>query len=466
MDLSTENKKESCLQRDSAEREEYAGARRSFRRIWKERDSAEPELLEAILDRRNMNKAYKRVKANKGAPGIDGMTIEEALPYLRDHKDELIKRMLRGKYTPSPVRRVEIPKPDGGIRKLGIPTVIDRIIQQAISQKLMPIYEPKFSDGSYGYRPGRSAKDAISKVKEYVEEGYRYAVSLDLSKYFDTLNHERLLNLLRKEIEDERVIQIIKRYLKSGVMESGVVMETEEGSPQGGNLSPLLANIYLDEFDKEFERRGVPCVRYADDIVLLARSERAAKRLLETSTSYLEGKLKLTVNREKSKVTSVFAIRNFKFLGFALGRNGSGVFIRVHPKSWEKMKAKLKDLSSRRHVQSVIPALYKIKVYMRGWLSYYGIAAMKNAIEDLNGWLYHRIRMCIWKMWKRPRSKMKYLIKLGVPEQLAYRAANSRQKYWFVSNTVAVKMGLTKEILVRKGFYDLADAYQKMHVNY
>ena len=406
------------------------------------------------------------MKANKGAPGIDGMTIEEALPYLREHKDELIGKILRGKYTPSPVRRVEIPKPDGGIRKLGIPTVIDRIIQQAISQKLMPIYEPKFSDGSYGYRPGRSAKDAISRVKEYAEEGYRYAVSLDLSKYFDTLNHERLLNLLRKEIEDERVIQIIKRYLKSGVMENGVVMETEEGSPQGGNLSPLLANIYLDEFDKEFERRGVPCVRYADDIVLLARSERAAKRLLETSTSYLEGKLKLTVNREKSKVTSVFAIRNFKFLGFALGRNGSGVFIRVHPKSWKKMKAKLKDLSSRRHVQSVIPALQKIKVYMRGWLNYYGIATMKNAIEDLNGWLYHRIRMCIWKMWKRPRSKMKYLIKLGVPEQLAYRAANSRRKCWFVSNTVAVKMGLTKEILVREGFYDLADAYQQMHVNY
>ena len=303
-------------------------------------------------------------------------------------------------------------------------------------------------------------------MKEYAEEGYRYAVSLDLSKYFDTLNHERLLNLLRKDIKDERVIQIIKRYLKSGVMENGVVMETEEGSPQGGNLSPLLANIYLDEFDKEFEKRGVPCVRYADDIVLLARSERAAKRLLETSTSYLEGKLKLTVNREKSKVTSVFAIRNFKFLGFALGRNGSGIYIRVHPKSWKKMKAKLKNLSSRRHVQSVIPALQEIKVYMRGWLNYYGIAAMKSAIEDLNGWLYHRIRMCIWKMWRRPRSKMKYLIKLGVPEQLAYRAANSRRKYWFVSNTVAVKMGLTKEILVRKGFYDLADAYQQMHVNH
>ena len=455
-----------CSQRDSAEHKGYVRAHRSFNRIWKERDSAEPELLEAILDRQNMNKAYKRVKANKGAPGIDGMTIEEALPYLRKHKDELIGRILRGKYTPSPVKRVEIPKPDGGIRKLGIPTVIDRIIQQAISQKLMPIYEPLFSDGSYGYRPGRSAKDAINRVQEYAEEGYRYAVSLDLSQYFDTLNHERLLNLLRKEIKDERVIQIIKRYLRSGVMEHGVVMETEKGSPQGGNLSPLLANIYLDEFDKEFEKRGVPCVRYADDIVLLARSERAAKRLLETSTKYLEQELKLTVNREKSKATSVFAIRNFKFLGFALGRNGNGIYIRVHPKSWEKMKAKLKRLSSRRNVQSVIPALYKIKEYMRGWLNYYGIAAMKNNIEELNGWLYHRIRMCIWKMWKRPRSKMKYLKKLGVPEELAYMAANSRRKYWFVSNTLAVKMALTKEMLIRKGFYDLADAYQQMHVNY
>ena len=463
--MSAENT-ESCLQRDSAERKGYVRAHRSFNRIWKERDSAEPDILSKILEKDNLNRAYKRVKANKGAPGIDGMTIEEALPYLRKHKDELIGRILRGKYTPSPVKRVEIPKPDGGIRKLGIPTVIDRIIQQAISQKLMPIYEPLFSDGSYGYRPGRSAKDAINRVKEYAEEEYRYAVSLDLSQYFDTLNHERLLNLLRKEIKDERVIQIIKRYLRSGVMEHGVVMETEKGSPQGGNLSPLLANIYLDEFDKEFEKRGVPCVRYADDIVLLARSERAAKRLLETSTKYLEQELKLTVNREKSKVTSVFAIRNFKFLGFALGRNGNGIYIRVHPKSWEKMKARLKRLSSRRNVQSVIPALYKIKEYMRGWLNYYGIAAMKNNMEELNGWLYHRIRMCIWKMWKRPRSKMKYLKKLGVPEELAYMAANSRRKYWFVSNTLAVKMALTKEMLIRKGFYDLADAYQQMHVNY
>ena len=222
-----------------------------------------------------------------------------------------------------------------------------------------------FSDGSYGYRPGRSAKDAIQRVREYAEVGYCYAVSLDLSRYFDTLNHEILLNRLRKEVKDERVIQIIKRYLKSGVMENGVVMDTEEGSPQGGNLSPLLANIYLDEFDKEFERRGVPCVRYADDIVLLAKSERAAKRLLETKHFILGKQAEADCQQKKSKVTSVYAIRNFKFLGFALGRNGNGAFIRVHPKSWKKMKAKLKSLSSRRHVQSVIPALCKSEIYAR-----------------------------------------------------------------------------------------------------
>ena len=257
--MGAENR-ESCLQRDSAEREGYVRAHRSFRRIWKERDSAQPELLEKILDKDNLNRAFKRVKANKGAPGIDGMTVEEAGAYLRKTQKEPIGRIKRGKYTPDPVRRVEIPKPDGGIRKLGIPTVKDRIFQQAITQQLMPVYEPLFSENSYGYRPGISAKDAILKVKEYAEQGYTHAVTLDLSKYFDTLNHEMLLNILRRNVKDERVIQWIKRYLKSGVMENGVVMETEEGSPQGGNISPLLANIYLNEFDQEFEKRGVPAL--------------------------------------------------------------------------------------------------------------------------------------------------------------------------------------------------------------
>ena len=330
---------------------------------------------------------------------------------------------------------------------------------------MIPIYEPLFSENSFGYRPGKSAKDAIRKVKEYAEQGYTHAVSLDLSKYFDTLNHTILLNLLRRDIKDERVIQMVKRYLKSGVMENGVVIETEEGSPQGGNLSPLLANVYLNEFDQEYKKRGVPCIRYADDIVLLAKSERAAQRLLGTSTKYLEGALKLKVNQEKSRVVSVFAIRNFKFLGFALGRNGKGIYVRVHPKSWKKFKSTLRELSSRRRCQSIRPSLEKIKVYARGWLNYYGIASMKNNLDDLNGWLYHRIRMCIWKQWKPPRTKVQNLMKMGVPENLAYKAGNTRRGYWFATQTVAVNMALTKERLIRSGFYDLTLAYQSMHVN-
>ena len=272
-------------------------------------------------------------------------------------QQEITDRIYRGKYTPSPVRRATIPKPDGGVRKLGIPTVVDRTLQQAITQQLVPIYEPLFADGSYGYRPNRSAKDAVLKVKEYAEQG-------------------------------------------------GMVIDTEEGSPQGGNLSPLLANVYLNEFDQEFLKRGVPCIRYADDIVLLAKSRRASERLLESSTKYLEKRLKLTVNREKSRTVSVFAIQNFKFLGFALGRNGKGIYVRVHPKSWKKFKSRLKELSSRKRCQSIKPSLEKIKVYARGWLNYYGIASMKSNIDDINGWLYHRIRMCIWKQWKKPRTKM------------------------------------------------------------
>ena len=405
-----------CLQRDSAEHEGYAKARRSFNLIWKERDSAQPKLLEAILHKDNFNRAYKRVKANKGAPGVDGMTIEEALLYLQEHQQELTTRIYRGKYTPSPVRRVEIPKPDGGVRKLGIPTVIDRTLQQAITQQLVPIYEPLFADGSYGYRPNRDARGAILKVKEYAEQGYTYAVVLDLSKYFDTINHEILINLLRKNVKDERVVQLIKRYLKSGVMENGVVIETEEGSPQGGNLSPLLANIYLNEFDWEFLKRGVPCIRYADDIVLLAKSKRASERLLESSTRYLE--------------------------------------------------EKLRELSSRKRCQSIKPSLERIKVYARGWLNHYGIASMKSNMSDVNGWLYHRIRMCIWKQWKCVRTRYRNLRVMGVPQDLGWKTANSRRGYWFTTHTVVMNMAMTKERLINSGFYDLATAYQSVHINY
>ena len=452
-------------QKDSAEHKRYVRAHRSFNRIWKERDSAEPDILGRILAKDNLNRAYKRVKANKGAPGVDGMTIEEALPWLKEHGNELIDRIRSGHYTPQPVRRVEIPKPDGGMRKLGIPTVIDRIIQQAIAQQLMPSYEPLFSDGSFGYRPGRSAKDAILKIKEYAEAGYTRAVVLDLSKYFDTINHVKLLNLLRQNVKDERVIQMIKRYLKSGVMENGVVSPTEEGSPQGGNLSPLLANIYLNEFDQEYKRRGVPCIRYADDITLLAKSERASQRLLESSVKYLEGTLHLTVNREKSRMVSVFAIRNFKFLGFCFGKGRKGVFIRVHQKSWKKFKDKLRALTSRSRCGSIVNTMKRIRIVARGWLNYYGIASMKNNIDDLNGWLYRRIRMCIWKQWKKPRTKLRKLRGLDVPEWLAWQTANSRRGYWWTVHTAGVNTALTKERLIHWGFFDLATAYQSMHVN-
>ena len=307
-----------CLQKDSVEHEGYARAYSIGNQEVEERSGA--DLLEKVLERGNLNRAYQRVKANKGACGIDGMTVDEALPWLKEHREELLGSIRNGKYKPSPVRRVEIPKDNGGVRKLGIPTVIDRIIQQAISQVLTPIYEPKFSDGSYGYRPHRSAKDAVSKIKEYAEQGYCNAVCLDLSKYFDTLNHELLMNMLREDIKDKRLIDLIKKYLKSGVMENGIVMKTEEGSPQGGNLSPLLANVYLDKFDKEFERRGVKVIRYADDIILLAKSKRASERLLETSTRYLENKLKLKVNKEKSRAVSVYSKGNFVFSVLRWGR--------------------------------------------------------------------------------------------------------------------------------------------------
>ncbi len=463
--MDAENNKESCSQRDRAEHKGYVRAHRSFNRIWKERDSAEPDLLGKILEKDNLNRAYKRVKANKGAPGVDGMTIEEALPWLREHGRELTDRIRSGKYTPSSVRRVEIPKPGGGVRKLGIPTVTDRIIQQAMTQQLTPVFEPLFSDNSFGYRPGRSAKDAIQRIKEYAEQGYTRAVVLDLSKYFDTLNHTILLNLLRQQVKDERVIQMVKRYLKSGVMENGVVMPTEEGSPQGGNLSPLLANIYLNEFDWEFSRRGVPCIRYADDIVLLAKSERASERLLGTSTKYLEETLKLKVNREKSRTVSVFAIRNFKFLGFCFGKNGRGVYIRVHQKSWRKAKGKLRELTSRSKCGSIVRAMERIKVFMRGWLNYYGIADMGQNIENLNGWLYRRIRMCIWKQWKLPKTRKRKLLGLGLPEWAACEGAYSRKAYWRMANAGVVKRALTKERLINWGFYDLASAYQSMHIN-
>ena len=454
-----------CPQRDSVEREEYAGARSSGAREGKERGGAE-DLLEAILNRDNLNQAYKQVKRNHGAPGIDGMTIEEALPWLREHREELLQSIRDGRYQPSPVRRKEIPKPDGGVRKLGIPTVIDRIIQQAIARKLQPIFEPLFSDGSYGYRPKRSAQQAIRRVKEYAEQGYTHAVEVDLSKYFDTLNHELLMNLLRRQIQDKRVLELIKKYLKSGVMENGVICKTEEGSPQGGPLSPLLANIYLNEFDWEMESRRVKVIRYADDIVVLARSQRAANHLLESSRKYLEGRLKLKVNAQKSKAVSILARKHFKFLGFCLGKNGKGIYIRTHRQSLTKAKRKLKELTRRNQGRNVRKVMENVKAFIRGWLGYYYVADMKRTLQGWNEWLRRRFRMYIWKQWKKPRTRVQNLQKLGISKDLAYQWGNTRRGYWRIAGSAILSRSITNEKLARAGYFDFPAQYEQFRCAY
>ncbi|WP_236341317.1 group II intron reverse transcriptase/maturase, partial [Paenibacillus plantiphilus] len=382
---------------------------------------------------------------------------------LRENREELLQNIRNGRYRPSPVRRKEIPKPDGsGVRKLGIPTVIDRIIQQAIAQQLHPLFEPLFSEGSYGYRPGRSAQQAIRKVKAYAEQGYGHAVEIDLSKYFDTLNHELLLNLLRKQIQDKRVTDLIKKYLKSGVMENGIRRETEEGSPQGGPLSPLLANIYLNEFDQEMKSRGVTVIRYADDIVVLAKSKRAAMRLLESSRTYLEKRLKLQLNTQKSKVVSVMAQKHFKFLGFALGKNGNGVYVRVHRQSLAKAKKKLKELTSRSQGRNARQVMEKVKVYIRGWIGYFYIADMKRTLQRWNEWLRRRMRMYIWKQWKKPRTKVQNLRKLGVPGGKAYQWGNTRLGYWRIAGSAVLQCSVTNEKLAQAGYYDFPAQYERL----
>ena len=449
------------VQRDSVEREEYAKAPSTSPGEGKERDGAE-HLLERILDRDNLNRAYKQVKGNHGAPGIDGMTVEQALPWLQEHRADLLQSIREGKYTPTPVRRKEIPKPDGGVRKLGIPTVVDRIIQQAIAQQMQPIFEPLFSDASYDYRPKRSGQQAVQQVRKYAEQGYTYAVEVDLAKYFDTLNHELLMELLRKQIRDKRVTGLIKKYLKAGVMENGVIIRTREGSPQGGPLSPLLANIYLNEFDQEMARRGVKVVRYADDIVVVTKSKRAAEHMLESCRKFLEGKLKLTMNLQKSKVVSLFSRGNFKFLGCCLGKDGRGIYIRVHRNSLQKAKQKLRELTCRSQGRNVRMVMAKVKEFIRGWIGYFYIADMKRILQRWNEWLRRRIRMYIWKQWKKPKTRVQNLKRLGIPSWQAHQWGNTRLGYWRVAGSAVLSRSITNEKLALAGYYDFPAQYEQI----
>ncbi len=418
------------------------------------------ELLEKILDDRNLYNAYKQVYKNKGASGIDGVTVEELGVYLFQHKEEIKEQIRNLKYKPSPVRRVEIPKENGKKRKLGIPTVADRVIQQAIVQVITPLFEPQFSETSYGFRPGRSCEMAIIKALEYFNDGYDWIVDIDLQAFFDNVNQDKLIGIIRRTIKDGRVVSLIRKYLVSGVMINGVVQPTKVGTPQGGNLSPLLSNIMLNELDKELEKRGLRFVRYADDCLITVRSEKAANRVMQTVTRYIENKLGLIVNVEKSKVARP---RDIKYLGFGFYSKKGKWRPKPHLKSVQKFKSKLKDITSRSNAMSISDKITKLNQVIRGWINYFRIADMKRLMGRIGEHLRHRLRMCIWKYWKKPKTKYKALRKLGISEYSAYAVANTRKGYYWVANTVILHMAISNERLKQKDLVFPLDHYRKVH---
>ena len=406
-------------------------------------------LLEEIVSPRNLNRAYKRVKRNKGAGGIDGMKVDELLQYLRENGEEIRKSITDGTYRPEPVRRVEIPKDNGKTRKLGIPTAADRVIQQAIAQVLSPIYEPKFCETSYGFRPKRSAHDALRKCREYLNAGQFWTVDMDLEKFFDTVNQSKLMEVLSRDIRDGRVLSLIHKYLRAGVVECGRFVDTEVGVPQGGPLSPLLANIMLNELDHELERRGHRFVRYADDMVIFCGSEASAKQTLEHIIPYIEGKLFLKVNREK---TAVAYAGKIKFLGYGFCKGKDGFKLRVHKKAQAKMRRRVKELTSRRYVKSYEGWKRKLKQFITGWVNYYKLADMRKLLRNTDSWMRRRIRMVFWIKWKRVRTRYQNLRKLGVSQKLAYMTANCRGRNWRMADSMAMEIALSREKLERAGF--------------
>ena len=448
-------------QRDNVEREGYDGVHSHFHGELNNQNGV--DLLEKVLSRDNLNRAYLQVVRNKGAAGVDSMTYDQLLPHLKEHRKELLIKLHNETYRPQPVLRVEISKPDGGVRKLGIPTVIDRMIQQAINQVLQPIFDPTFSDNSFGFRPKRSAHQAIIRAKSYYEQGYKYVVDMDMKAYFDTVNHDKLMYYLEEKVQDKRVLRLIRHYLKSGIMIDGLFQASEEGTPQGGNLSPLLSNIYLNEFDKLLTIGGHKFVRYADDCNIYVKSKRAGYRVMESSIKFLEGELKLTVNREKSAVGSPL---KRKFLGFRLLSTRNGVKIRPHQQAKSTVKRKLKNITKRNRGRSIEVLFKQIKQLMTGWVNYYGIGEMKSFMNELNGWLKRRIRQYIWKQWKNPQTKRKNLIHLGIEEQKAYEWSNTRKGYWRISSSFILHRSLTDRKLAQLGYMNIAAKYQLVHSNY
>lgn len=456
--------KEDYLQMVYAEQKEYAEVS-AHSKITENNDIITDfqtdKLLDLILKSDNLNKAYKKVKSNKGAGGVDGMSVDELLTFLKDNQKQLVKKLRDGKYKPTPVRRVEIPKETKGEnRKLGVPTVVDRVFQQAITQVLSPIYEEQFSDNSYGFRPKRGAHDALKQCQQNVNDGYVYVVDMDLEKFFDTVCQSKLIEILSRTIEDGRVISLIHKYLNAGVISNGIFEKTDVGMPQGGPLSPLLSNIMLNELDKELESRGHRFVRYADDCMIFCKSKKSATRTLENIMPYIEEKLFLKVNRDKTKVAHISKV---KYLGYSFYRYKGKCKMRVHPKSIAKMKAKLKELTSRSNGWGNEYRASKLTQFIRGWVNYFAMADMKQLLRSTDEWLRRKIRAIYWRQWKKIKTRYRMFRKFGMPEWKVHELSNCRKGIW--RSAIMLNSVLTNKIIVSLGYISMTDYYLKICEN-
>lgn len=420
--------------------------------------SIDPEkLMEQIVDDANMALAWKNVRANRGAPGPDGITIAAFPEVFRAHWPIVRQQLLDGTYKPSPARRKSIPKEDGSYRHLGIPNIQERLIQQAIMQVLTPIFDPDFSESSFGFRPKRSAHGAIKQVQQYIQDGYRHCVDMDLAKFFDKVQHDVLLARVSRKVHDKRLLGLIGRYLRAGIMVDGLSQSTEEGTMQGGPLSPILANVLLDDLDKELEKRGLRFVRYADDFLVFTKSEAASKRVYESIGNYLTRKLKLVVNHQKSRTCSTDGV---EFLGFIF--RGYGGQIRVSPKKVKKFKDRVREITRRNRGVSMRARLVELRRYLQGWVGYFRLVPLKSFYEDLDKWIRRRLRACFWRQWRRPRTRIRNLLKLGVPKVEALTHGSSSKGPWVMSSSKAVHMALSLDYLKRLGVVSLLEIWLKL----
>lgn len=428
-----------------------AGARRSDTQ-----PALHVELMEQVVGSENMRRAWRQVKANKGAPGIDGMRIEDFPAYAREHWSTIRDRLIDGTYRPQPVRRVSVPKPGGGERMLGIPTVVDRLIQQAIAQVMTPIFDPQFSESSFGFRPKRCAHGALRQVQAHIKAGYRIAVDLDLAKFFDNVRHDLLVARVARRIGDARLLALIGRYLRAGVMVGDTIQPSEMGTPQGSPLSPLMANILLDDLDRELERRGHRFARYADDLLVLVKSVRAGQRVKSSLTTYLARRLRLPVNEHKSRVA---AIDECVFLGFTF-RQGK---LRWSTSAVEDFQHRVRELTGRSWGVSMAYRFTKLAQYVRGWMGYFGISQYYRPVPELDEWLRRRVRMCYWKQWRLCRTKVRHLLALGTSKRAAILTAISSKSYWHLSRTLATQTGMTNEWLKQQGLISVRALWMQAH---